>query len=115
MTACACPTCGQQLPLDGDLMVDPAGVVARHGRFALLTVHEFEILEALRRASPRTMSKEALLAALYQLRNEEPEIKIIDVFVCRLRKKLKPLGVNIDTVWGRGYRLLPAASRSEAA
>jgi len=81
----------------------------------MLTVHEFEILEALRHAAPRILSKEALLAALYQLRNEEPEIKIIDVFVCKLRKKLRPLGVNIDTVWGRGYRLLPAVARSEAA
>ena len=39
---------------------------------------------------------------------DEPEIKIIDVFVCKLRKKLADAsgGVNyIETVWGRGYML----------
>ena len=39
---------------------------------------------------------------------DEPEIKIIDVFVCKLRKKLSEAsgGVNyIETVWGRGYML----------
>jgi len=110
-----CPCCGRPLPDSDDIVVDPSGIVVRRGRYATLTVHEFEILEALRASSPRIISKEALLFALYQLRQEEPELKIIDVFICKLRKKLKPLGISIDTVWGRGYRMLPAVARSEAA
>ncbi|WP_315920392.1 winged helix-turn-helix domain-containing protein [Mesorhizobium sp. SP-1A] len=106
-----CPCCGQPLPLDGDLRIDDAGFVVRGGAFATLTQQEHAVLTALQMASPRIRSREQLLADLYQLRcDEEPEIKIIDVWVCKLRKKLKPLGINIDTVWGRGYRLLPCAS-----
>lgn len=110
-----CPCCGQPLPDTDDLRIDPSGIVVRWGEYATLTRQEFDILEALRSAAPRMMTKEALLAALYQLRSDEPEIKIIDVWICKLRKKLKPLGVNIETVWGRGYRLLPIVSRREAA
>lgn len=35
--------------------------------------------------------------------DEQAEPKTIDVFVCRIRKRLKPLGLNIQTVWGKGY------------
>lgn len=55
-------------------------------------------------------TKDQLLSALYSLSvDEEPEIKIIDVFVCKIRKKLNEmhpgLGRCIETVWGQGYRL----------
>ena len=50
------------------------------------------------------MTKEAILAHLYGSM-DEPEIKIIDVFVCKLRSKLTKAGLPmvISTVWGRGY------------
>lgn len=52
-------------------------------------------------------SKSAIMQALYSDRaDEDPEIKIIDVFVCKLRRKVKPFGVKIETVWGRGYSLI---------
>ncbi|GAA2871795.1 DNA-binding response OmpR family regulator [Aminobacter niigataensis] len=63
----------------------------------------------------QTVAAGQLLADVYWLENEDPEIKIIDVWICKLRKKLLPLGVKIETVWGRGYRLLPVASQKEAA
>lgn len=52
-------------------------------------------------------TKESIMAALYGLKpnTDEPEIKIVDVFVCKLRKKLRPFGVKIVTVWGQGYGL----------
>lgn len=37
--------------------------------------------------------------------DKEPEIKIIDVYICKARRKLEPIGVRIDTVWGKGYAL----------
>jgi two-component system cell cycle response regulator CtrA len=73
-----------------------------------LTTHEYLILEALATGNGRTQSKEMLLDHLYAGR-DEPELKIIDVFVCKLRKKLADMhggaGEFIETVWGRGYRL----------
>jgi DNA-binding response OmpR family regulator len=53
-------------------------------------------------------SKDAIMAALYRnLGRDEAEPKIVDVFVCKIRKKLKPFGIDIRTVWGTGYCLPP--------
>lgn len=49
-------------------------------------------------------SKEAIMLALYTDGvDEDVEIKIVDVFVCKIRKKLKPYGIGIETQWGQGY------------
>jgi two-component system cell cycle response regulator CtrA len=45
---------------------------------------------------------------------DEAQIKIVDVFVCKLRRKLKPFDMSIETVWGQGYRM-PSASKAIAA
>lgn len=112
---CCCPTCGQALPENGDLHVDEAGIVVRAGRYACLTVQEFGVFEQLLRAKGAVLTKERLLANLYVHEADEAEIKIIDVFICKLRKKLSPLGVEIATVWGRGYRLVPPISQKGVA
>lgn len=114
---CRCPACGQELPDDDELRIDPAGIVVRRGRYAVLTRQEHALLEALRTVQPRHRTRQQLLSDLYWEGTdaEEPELKIIDVYVCKLRKKLKPLNVSIDTVWGRGYRLAtPAPERGPA-
>jgi DNA-binding response OmpR family regulator len=72
-----------------------------------LTSKEYSILELLAMRRGSVLSKEAFLNHLYG-GVEEPELKIIDVFVCKLRRKLYEAsgGQNyIDTVWGRGYML----------
>ena len=72
-----------------------------------LTGKEYQILELLSLHKGMTLTKEMFLNHLYG-GMEEPEIKIIDVFMCKLRKKLANAsgGKNyIETVWGRGYVL----------
>lgn len=73
--------------------------------FLGLTPHEGKLLGALMKRE--LQSKESLLLALYGHKpdGDMPEIKIIDVFVCKARKKLARFGIRIDTVWGEGYRL----------
>lgn len=75
--------------------------------FLGLTTHEARLFGALLKRSVWT--KEQLLFALYSDRHdgEAPEIKIIDVFVCKARKKLARFGIEIETLWGQGYRLSP--------
>lgn len=96
----------------GDLVVDLSRKVAlfRDQRLPL-TGKEYEMLEllAIRRGS--IITKEMLLSHLYQER-DEPEVKIIDVFISKLRKKLREAGCDcVETVWGRGYVLRePAAA-----
>lgn len=52
-------------------------------------------------------TKASIMAALYSDRpDDDIEPKIVDVFVCKMRKKLKLFGVEIATVWGQGYALI---------
>jgi two-component system cell cycle response regulator CtrA len=72
-----------------------------------LTGKEYQMLELLSLRKGTTITKEMFLTQLYG-GLDEPEIKIIDVFICKLRKKLASAsnGKNyIETVWGRGYIL----------
>jgi len=72
-----------------------------------LTGKEYGILELLSLRKGTTLTKEMFLNHLYG-GMDEPELKIIDVFICKLRKKLSEAtdGENyIETVWGRGYVL----------
>ena len=72
-----------------------------------LTGKEYQMLELLSLRKGTTLTKEMLLNHLYG-GMDEPELKIIDVFICKLRKKLSEAtgGDNhIETVWGRGYVL----------
>ena len=77
------------------------------GQSIHLTGKEYGILELLSLRKGTTLTKEMSLNHLYG-GMDEPELKIIDVFVCKLRKKLSGAtqGENyIETVWGRGYVL----------
>src|SRR5215204_6727553 len=71
-----------------------------------LTAKEYGIIELLSLRKGSTLTKEMFLNHLYG-GMDEPEVKIIDVFICKLRKKIEkisPEGGNcIETVWGRGY------------
>jgi len=72
-----------------------------------LTGKEYQMLELLSLRKGSTLTKEMFLNHLYG-GMDEPELKIIDVFICKLRKKLSMAtgGDNyIETVWGRGYVL----------
>jgi len=72
-----------------------------------LTGKEYQMLELLSLRKGTTLTKEMFLNHLYG-GMEEPELKIIDVFICKLRKKIA-VACNgehyIETVWGRGYVL----------
>jgi two-component system cell cycle response regulator CtrA len=92
----------------GKLMVNlDARTVEVENKPLHLTSKEYGILELLSLRKGSTLTKEMFLNHLYS-GVDEPELKIIDVFVCKLRKKLQDAsgGENyIETVWGRGYVL----------
>ena len=82
-----------------------------------LTGKEYQMLELLSLRKGTTLTKEMFLNHLYG-GMDEPELKIIDVFICKLRKKLAHAcgGDNyIETVWGRGYVLRDPGEEAEAA
>ncbi len=84
-----------------------AKTVEVDGQAVHLTGKEYQMLELLSLRKGTTLTKEMFLNHLYG-GMDEPELKIIDVFICKLRKKLSEAtgGDNhIETVWGRGYVL----------
>jgi two-component system, cell cycle response regulator CtrA len=94
-------------PPGGNLVVDPVRRIAEvDGRHLALTGSEFDLLGALLARPGRLRSKAACQEALYQA-GAEPSSRTVDVFICRLRRKLAAVGadVAIRTVWGRGYVL----------
>lgn len=92
----------------GEICVNlDAKTVEVAGRAVHLTGKEYQMLELLSLRKGTTLTKEMFLNHLYG-GMDEPELKIIDVFICKLRKKLSEAsgGHNhIETVWGRGYVL----------
>lgn len=82
-----------------------------------LSTKEYQILELLCLRQGATLAKDVFLNHLYG-EMDEPDPKIIDVFVCKLRKKLAAAGGGrqpIETVWGRGYLVRNGAQPTAAA
>lgn len=73
-----------------------------------LTPTEARLFGLLTRVEMAT--KDRIMFALYASRiDAEPEIKIVDVLVHHIRKKVEPFGITIETLWGTGYRMPPEA------
>jgi two-component system, cell cycle response regulator CtrA len=102
----------------GKLLVNlDAKTVDVDGSAVHLTGKEYAILELMSLRKGTTLTKEMFLNHLYG-GMDEPELKIIDVFICKLRKKLSLAcgGANyIETVWGRGYVLRDPVETVQAA
>ncbi|MFH1158096.1 MAG: response regulator transcription factor [Pseudomonadota bacterium] len=105
----------QSIITTGSITVNlDARTVEIDGKQLHLTSKEYGIIELLSLRKGSTLTKEMFLNHLYG-GMDEPEVKIIDVFICKLRKKIEKMsgdsGNCIETVWGRGYVLRdPAVS-----
>ena len=108
----------QSIIKTGDVAVNlDAKTVEVAGQRVHLTGKEYQMLELLSLRKGTTLTKEMFLNHLYG-GMDEPELKIIDVFICKLRKKLSSAtgGDNyIETVWGRGYVLRDPVEEQSAA
>jgi two-component system cell cycle response regulator CtrA len=102
----------------GNLVVNlEARSVELDGQTLHLTGKEYQILALLALRQGSTLTKEMFLNHLYG-DLDEPEVKIIDVFICKLRKKLANASGGLDyieTVWGRGYALREPIMRAIAS
>ena len=107
----------QSLVQSDDLVVNlDSKTVEINGARVHLTGKEYQMLELLALRKGMTLTKEMFLNHLYG-GMDEPELKIIDVFMCKLRRKLANAsgGKNyVETMWGRGY-VLRHPTEEEAA
>ena len=98
----------QSIIKTGDIEVNLDGkTVEDRGNTVHLTGKEYQMLELLSMRKGTTLTKEMFLNHLYG-GMDEPELKILDVFICKLRKKLSEATGrenHIETVWARGYVL----------
>jgi two-component system, cell cycle response regulator CtrA len=98
----------QSVVQTGDLIVDLDAKTVEIDQVRVhLTGKEYQMLELLSLRKGMTLTKEMFLNQLYG-GMDEPQIKIIDVFICKLRKKLADASNGkdyIETLWGRGYVL----------
>lgn len=102
-----CPTCRKPLGEQVRVLVDlESNIAILDGQALFLSPKQAEILECLASAMPLKVHKEELFRNLYQLEQEDPDQKIVDVFICHLRKALQTTGYRIETLWGTGYRLV---------
>jgi two-component system, cell cycle response regulator CtrA len=108
----------QSVIATGDLVVNLDTKTVEVGANRVhLTGKEYQMLELLSLRKGTTLTKEMFLNHLYG-GIDEPELKIIDVFICKLRKKLAMATGGdhyIETVWGRGYVLRDPKDASSAA
>jgi DNA-binding response OmpR family regulator len=103
---CPCPTCGKPIDFEDIRLESESGILIGRGRFATLTVKELAVFEILWDRPGKIFSKASLCDQVYSLLSDDgPVEKIIDVFVCKIRKKISGCGITIETVWGQGYRL----------
>jgi two-component system, cell cycle response regulator CtrA len=102
----------------GDLVVNlDSKLVEVQGNRVQLTGKEYQMLELLALRKGTTLTKEMFLNHLYG-GMDEPELKIIDVFICKLRKKLSNASGGqeyIETIWGRGYNIQEPRQRRIAS
>jgi DNA-binding response OmpR family regulator len=103
-----CPCCGQEAGTDETFLVSlDASAVARGKTILRLQPQETVIVYKLREIMPRTMSPDQLMSALYGWRepvSKDPK-RSLRVQISRIRRTLKPIGVSIENMPCRGYRL----------
>jgi DNA-binding response OmpR family regulator len=113
-----CEHCGQAIlhdkaeavALDGMVEVTSSAVIME-GRNVTMTPQELHLVEALAHSRHTFLIKEQIMNYMMQKRGfpaDEPEMKIVDVIICKVRKKMRDAGitkVELYTKWGVGYGL----------
>lgn len=113
-----CPTCGHPVgDFCGIVLDHDAQMVRFRGASVRLTKTEIAYFLPLYERPARAVDKGAIYDSVYQLRPDcdQPGMKIVDVMICKLRRKLKHLGIEIETYWGMGYALKEPIIEIESA
>ena len=109
-----CPHCGEVISTDLDTVSSPCNQFVVRGQEVWINGQgkrfrgsQCKILKNLAAAWGRVVTKETLYFSMYSLisDDEQPCFKVIDVFVCQIRRELAGTGFRIRTIWGGGYVL----------
>lgn len=110
MTGCTCPTCGSPIVADHFSFDVDSGVVVARGQFVNLPRREADILMFLLERRGKTVRKGAIFQALYTFDEATENENVVESHVSKLRKKIEPLGLIINSERFKGYTLTMGAS-----
>jgi two-component system, OmpR family, response regulator len=103
MTTC-CPTCGQAIEA-GEAIKVTGRYVLHKDKATRLSKMEAAVVSCLLEAKGRVVTKDHIMQHVYGLACDWPDWKILDIFICRARRRLKPLGIFIANSRGEGFAL----------
>lgn len=105
MESALCPCCGNPIfDLSETKFCDRTLISGTH--VVRFTKNQTVVLDLLWSKRPNVVTKQSIWNSLYALDpNGGPDPKVIDVMIYHIRKKLAPAGLEIVTVWGRGFVL----------
>lgn len=101
-----CPLCGHELLEEHGVRIDEeSGFVTLDGKEIKTSRRLRQVLGILIKNSPRVVSRAFIMDEVYGLLTdkEEPSEKIIDIFVCKVRRAIKDSNYEIVTIWGKGW------------
>lgn len=103
-----CPLCGQLYSGHAGVFLDEeSNDVIIDEEKIYLAIREFDFFAALVKSAPRVATNEYVMDYVYgRATDNEPDKKIIDVYICKLRKKIKHTRFRILTEFGTGHRLV---------
>jgi DNA-binding response OmpR family regulator len=107
--ACICPLCGGEVASSETIRILPDQLMVASGDLSVaLTPVEMDVLLALASAFPRKVDRGFIFDAVYWRRagGEEPEDRIVDVYIHKLRRKMRTMPVQIDNQYGAGWSLV---------
>ncbi len=101
-----CETCGRPYEefLEKHGISLMLGSVRRDEAQIIVTNREWQIIETLLRRFPNAVHKETIFLRVWG-GSSDVQIKTLGVFICKLRKKIGPIGLHIETLFGMGYQL----------
>lgn len=111
-----CPSCGQAV--EGlTYLADPITLTITRGDVVIrFTKQQFMLAQALIDSYPMMITKERIYDAVFADHSGQgPEIKIVDVLICKIRPHMAKVGLIISTVWGQGYKLIAGEPEDAAA
>lgn len=103
---CACPLCGAALAADQFAFDAESGIVVAGGQFVSLPHTEALVLEKLLEQRGRVVRKDVLFRAVYSGRDGPDDERVVETHVSKLRKKIRPLGLVIQSERFKGYTLV---------
>ena len=101
-----CPCCSAPISPDRFLVDPNSHRATRNGVTIELTSRHLEILGMLASAAPEVVPHDALIRPLFGANASAQSFNTLKVHICKLRERIAPLGLSIETVWSAGYRLL---------